>query len=87
MSDRITEHSHSLLLDASMMALDTNAEKIAAYDLRPEEFKVKRRQDLRRAGDWLADPAATYEDALSLLQQLPPVRPGELFILPFPLTG
>jgi hypothetical protein len=55
--------------------------------LRPEEFKVKRRQDLRRAGDWLADPAATYEDTLSLLQQLPPVRPGELFILPFPSTG
>ncbi|KAJ7859011.1 hypothetical protein B0H14DRAFT_2577390 [Mycena olivaceomarginata] len=77
MSDKITEHSHSLLLDASMMALDTNTEKIAAYDLRPEEFKVKRRQDLRRAGDWLADPAVTYEDALSLLQQLPPVRPGE----------
>ncbi|KAJ7440529.1 hypothetical protein B0H11DRAFT_2099439 [Mycena galericulata] len=55
----------------------TNEEKIKLYDSwTHEERSEERSQEVVRALAWLQTPTATYSDALAILDQVPPVRPG-----------
>ncbi|KAJ7431384.1 hypothetical protein FB451DRAFT_426631 [Mycena latifolia] len=55
----------------------TNQDKIELYDSWALERRTEEHQrDIGCAMKWYVDPTATYNGALALLDQVPPVRPG-----------
>ncbi|KAF8146130.1 hypothetical protein K438DRAFT_1870417 [Mycena galopus ATCC 62051] len=63
------------------MAVDvlafTNQEKIELYDRIPEKERLELQMSaVTAASAWLANPAATYAEAIAILDQIPPMRPG-----------